>query len=116
MNNRLTALRRSINKYKDMHILSVSEPLYLMTIARIDRAMGRGARLTLLRWVFNDPTISSSHDLTPQQQLGILEWARPHKPDGATKASPWLYAPAFFADLEAFQTEILGQTKMEDEE
>lgn len=115
MNKRLIALRRSLNQYDGMNV-SVEKQLFYMTINRIDKAIGRGARLDFLRWVFHDPLILSSNDLMDTQQHGILMWARPRKPKGATKQSPWIYAPAFFADLEAFQVEILGQTKMEDEE
>ena len=115
MNKRLAALKRSLNQFAGMSV-SVSRPLYLMTIARIDKALGRGARLAFLRWAFSNEMITSSNDLTAEQAHGILMWARPHKPDGATKQSPWLYAPAFFADLEAFQVEILKQERMEDEE
>lgn len=113
--SRLAALRRSLNQYEYMTNIVVEKQLFYMTVARIDKAMGRGARLSFLRWAFNDKAISSSHDLTPTQQHSILMWARPHKPVGATKQSPWLYAPAFFAGLEAFQADIMKQISMEDE-
>jgi hypothetical protein len=112
--DRLTALRRNLNQYAGMQNIVVERQLFYTTIARMDKAMGRGARLSFLRWAFNSPEITSSHDLTLQQQHGVLMWARPHKPDGATKQSPWLYAPQMFSDLELFQTYIMKQIGIEE--
>lgn len=108
--DRLLQLKQELNRLPPNANYHVNERVLHMTMAFIDKKIGRPLRLTFLEWAF-DAIITTSKvsqpgapiegGLQPHEAMGILTWAGPSNASGE-----WAYRPVFFQDLRLIQIHI----------
>lgn len=76
-----------------------------MIYGEMDKLIGHDGRVAFFRWIFKNPGIQSSHDLTPEQVRAIVQWADPRKYE-----NDWTYSNEFTHDLNIIR-DALGEAE-----